>query len=135
MTTREKLERLLDQLSEAELEAEYERLREAIGGGADRRRWQPVRLKNRGTLGESGRPKSICNPLGRTPRLVAGLVPPVLSLLVGVVDATSAAGDPTATVALLAVRDGRPSPLTEAQVFDAQDKGIARANKINWGEA
>jgi hypothetical protein len=35
MTTREKLERPLDQLSEAELEAEYERLREAIGGDAE----------------------------------------------------------------------------------------------------
>ena len=30
MTTREKLDRLLDRLSEADLEAEYERLREAI---------------------------------------------------------------------------------------------------------
>ncbi len=32
MTTREEVERLLDQLSEAELEAEYERLREAVEG-------------------------------------------------------------------------------------------------------
>jgi hypothetical protein len=30
MTTREKVERLLDQLSQAELEAEYERLRRAV---------------------------------------------------------------------------------------------------------
>lgn len=30
MTTREKVERLLDRLSEAELEAEYERLRETV---------------------------------------------------------------------------------------------------------
>ena len=30
MTTREKVERLLDRLSETELEAEYERLREAV---------------------------------------------------------------------------------------------------------
>lgn len=35
MTMREKVERLLDQLSEAELEAEYERLREAVKGEAD----------------------------------------------------------------------------------------------------
>jgi hypothetical protein len=35
MTTREKLERLLDRLSEAELEAEYERLREAVEGEAE----------------------------------------------------------------------------------------------------
>lgn len=33
MTTREKVERLLDRLSEAELAAEYERLREAVEGG------------------------------------------------------------------------------------------------------
>lgn len=32
MTTREKVERLLDQLSEPELEAEYERLRRAVQG-------------------------------------------------------------------------------------------------------
>lgn len=32
MTTREKVEELLDRLSEAELEAEYERLREAVAG-------------------------------------------------------------------------------------------------------
>ena len=32
MTTREKLEQLLDRLSEAELEAEYERLREVVEG-------------------------------------------------------------------------------------------------------
>lgn len=31
MTTREKVERLLDRLSERELEAEYERLRHAVG--------------------------------------------------------------------------------------------------------
>jgi hypothetical protein len=30
MTTREKVERLLDRLSDAELEAEFERLREAV---------------------------------------------------------------------------------------------------------
>jgi hypothetical protein len=35
MTTREKLERLLDRLSEAEIEAEYERLREAVEGEAE----------------------------------------------------------------------------------------------------
>jgi hypothetical protein len=35
MTTREKFERLLDQLSEAELEAEYERLREAVEGESE----------------------------------------------------------------------------------------------------
>lgn len=35
MTTREKLERLLDGLSEAELEAEYERLRDAVAGEAE----------------------------------------------------------------------------------------------------
>ncbi len=33
MTTREKVERLLDRLSEAELAAEYERLRAAVEGG------------------------------------------------------------------------------------------------------
>ena len=32
MSTREKLEQLLDRLSEAELEAEYERLREVVEG-------------------------------------------------------------------------------------------------------
>lgn len=32
MTTREKVERLLDRLSEGELEAQYERLREAVEG-------------------------------------------------------------------------------------------------------
>jgi hypothetical protein len=32
MTTREKVEKLLDLLSEAQLEAEYERLRDAVGG-------------------------------------------------------------------------------------------------------
>lgn len=32
MTTREKVERLLDRLSEAELEAEYMRLRQAVEG-------------------------------------------------------------------------------------------------------
>jgi hypothetical protein len=32
MTTREKVERLLDRLSDAELEAEYERLRDAVDG-------------------------------------------------------------------------------------------------------
>jgi len=32
MTTREKVEQLLDQLSEAQLEAEYERLRETVEG-------------------------------------------------------------------------------------------------------
>ena len=36
MTTREKLERLLDRLSEVELEAEYERLRESVEGEAER---------------------------------------------------------------------------------------------------
>ncbi len=35
MTTREKLERLLDRLSEAELEAEYERLRDAVACEAE----------------------------------------------------------------------------------------------------
>jgi hypothetical protein len=35
MTTREKVERLLDRLSEAELEAEYERLREAVEDGSE----------------------------------------------------------------------------------------------------
>ena len=35
MGAREKLERLLDQLSEAELEAEYERLRLALGSDAE----------------------------------------------------------------------------------------------------
>ncbi len=34
MTMREKVERLLDRLSEAELEAEYERLREAVEGAS-----------------------------------------------------------------------------------------------------
>lgn len=35
MTTREKVEKLLDQLSEAELEAEYQRLQRTIDGDAD----------------------------------------------------------------------------------------------------
>lgn len=35
MTTREKVERLLDRLSEAELEAEYERLRETAGAAPE----------------------------------------------------------------------------------------------------
>jgi hypothetical protein len=35
MTTREKVERLLDRLSETELEAEYERLREAVEDGSE----------------------------------------------------------------------------------------------------
>ena len=35
MTTREKVEELLDQLSEAQLEAEYQRLREAVEGSAE----------------------------------------------------------------------------------------------------
>jgi hypothetical protein len=33
MTTREKVERLLDQLSEEELATEYRRLQQAVGGG------------------------------------------------------------------------------------------------------
>lgn len=35
MTTREKVENLLDRLSEAELEAEYVRLRAAVEGGSE----------------------------------------------------------------------------------------------------
>jgi hypothetical protein len=35
MTTREKVERLLDRLSEAELEAEYDRLRRTVEGPDD----------------------------------------------------------------------------------------------------
>lgn len=35
MTTREKVERLLDRLSDAELEAEYERLRDAVDGDSE----------------------------------------------------------------------------------------------------
>lgn len=35
MTTREKVERLLDRLSESELEAEYERLRRAVEGESE----------------------------------------------------------------------------------------------------
>jgi hypothetical protein len=39
MTTREKVERLLDRLSEAELAAEYERLREAVESGRTVDQW------------------------------------------------------------------------------------------------
>jgi hypothetical protein len=35
MTTREKVEQLLDRLSEAELEAQYERLRETVDGAPE----------------------------------------------------------------------------------------------------
>ena len=42
MTTREKVERLLDRLSEAELAAEYERLRQAVADERHVEEWEDL---------------------------------------------------------------------------------------------
>lgn len=49
VTTREKVERLLDRLSEPELEAEYRRLQRAIAGGGQIDEWG--RFSARASLG------------------------------------------------------------------------------------
>jgi hypothetical protein len=52
MTTREKVERLLDRLSETELEAEYERLRAAVESGRVVDKWGDLdRFSARASLG------------------------------------------------------------------------------------
>jgi hypothetical protein len=51
VTTREKVERLLDRLSEAELAAEYERLRAAVERGSDE--WGDLSKVHEVAFGES----------------------------------------------------------------------------------
>jgi hypothetical protein len=55
VTTREKAHRLLDQLSEAELEAEYERLRAAVEGERDVDEWGDLSKLHGVTSGETMR--------------------------------------------------------------------------------